>query len=152
MTPYGAPASAAMASRPADQGTEAESHYEDDQSASSPSQSQGPEFSDQPLRSIPTFVEDKGEHGPAGTGEDENNGSAASRATTGPSPGLVDKIMQKLGLNSLILMNMFKSVAPLSPAGVQPLLERVVRVPARRPELTSTLFYFVGHPLRRSSP
>lgn len=102
-----------MAARSAEQRPRAESHSEDDDSASSSqSQSSGPRYG--PLQSIPTVVEDKNDGGAAATDEGEDNtnanGKADSGATTGPSPGLVAKIMQKLGLNPLILLNMFKSV------------------------------------------
>lgn len=134
-----------MASPPVDRGPQAEGHSEDDTTTSSPSQSQGPEPSEGLLRSIPTFVEGKCEDGPAttGDGDGEGNGNAASHAATAPSsPGFIDKIMQKLGLNSLILMNMFKCV---------PNALRVSDVDQSY-QLTSAVFCFLGHPLRRPSP
>lgn len=88
----------------------------DDQHAHSPFQSQGSDPFDGPLRSIPTFVpEDKDEHGASGHAAGRNGDASGAKAS--PSAGFLDKTMQKLGLNPLILMNMFKSVprAPLLP-------------------------------------
>lgn len=98
---------------PADQEARAGDHYHDDDPyAHSPFQSQGPDPADGPLRSIPTFVpEDKDEHGASGHAAGSNGDSPG--ATASPPPGFLDKTMQKLGLNPLILMNMFKYV--LSP-------------------------------------
>lgn len=128
-----------MASLPLDQSPRPEGHYEDDQTAFSTSQSQAPEPAHGNLQSIPTFVEGKAEDGPAGTREDESNGSPASRAPKAPSPGFVDKIMQRLGLNSLILMNMFKSV-PHAPSCSQCALEtNLGRVLLRRASVAPTI-------------
>ena len=55
-----------------------------------------------PLRNAPTFKED------IAAGRDEDDGAAAAEKPK--SPGLVAKVMEKLGLNSFLLKCMFKSV------------------------------------------
>ena len=89
--------------------------------SASPSQD-GPDPLEGPLRNTETFVlEDNGNHGAEGRGDTAPPAKAAS------SPGAVTKIMQKLGLNSIILMNMFKSVS---------LCLFCIVVPSRELELT----------------
>ncbi|CAN8096925.1 unnamed protein product [Discula destructiva] len=76
------------------------------QHAAAAASSQEAEPSEGPLRNAPTF-NGKG----YGGGEARDTPAAAKAA---PSPGFVDKIMQKLGLNNIILMSIFKaSVAPV---------------------------------------
>lgn len=73
--------------------------------ASSTTQSQDPESPEGLLRNAPTYpLEEKGNL------EEENDKAATNSA--GPRPGLLERIMQKLGLNPIILMSMFKSVSP----------------------------------------
>lgn len=86
---------------------QAERHSQDRQHASSASESQDSDAPDGPLRTATTFgLEDEAAPGQG------KNGAAAAKAA--PSPGLLEKFMQKLGLNPIILMSMFKSV--LSPS------------------------------------
>lgn len=72
---------------------------------SSESQSQIQDSPEELLRNAPTFpLEEKA------TPEDGAGKDASTSA--GPSPGFLEKTMQKLGLNPIILMSMFKSVSP----------------------------------------
>lgn len=73
--------------------------------SSTTSHSQDPEPPEDPLRNAPTFVLEEKRIPEDGAAKDASN-------SAGPSPGFLEKIMQKLGLNSIILMNMFKSVFP----------------------------------------
>lgn len=86
------------------------------------------------LRNAPTFVEEEksGTGVPITEGEDGSDHEAAS-----PQPGLVDKIMTKLGLNPIILMSMFKaSLAPV-------IAISMFQAPAIQ-TLLSTLGYLTG--------
>lgn len=70
-----------------------------------PSTPPSPSPSQDPLRNAPTFaLEDK-------DSSDKGKDTQASN-DAGPGPRLAEKMMQKLGLNPIILMNMFKSVPP----------------------------------------
>lgn len=77
------------------------------QSDSQP-QSQSLGSSDGPLRHITTFKFEDGEKSSGENAKKDTTGNSAEKK--GPSPGLVDKIMTKLGLTPIMLMCMFKSV------------------------------------------
>lgn len=70
--------------------------------SSSPPQHEDPENG---LRNQPTVILDDS-HGAE---------KAEDNATAAPSQGFLAKVTQKLGLNSIMLMSMFKSVSPVPP-------------------------------------
>lgn len=74
---------------------------------SSTFQSQDTESPEAVLRNAPTFPLEEN------SSRDEKKDTAAS-SNAGPGPSFLEKMMQKLGLNSIILMSMFKSVFPVS--------------------------------------
>lgn len=91
------------------------------QNGTESSQSQGLDPGEDPLRNAPTFKDelapDREEEAP-----EENP----------KSPGFVEKTMQKLGLNDVLLKSMFKSVShscPPGPSSKEPMLTIAPRFP-----------------------
>lgn len=72
----------------------------------------GPE--DDVLRNAPTFVEDEKNDTTNKPTTARGGGEEGTTTTATPKPGIVEKIMTKLGLNPIMLMSMFKSVVPTS--------------------------------------
>lgn len=104
----------------ANEAAQAERHSQEDHyvssssssssSSASQSQSQGSDSDapDGPLRTATTFrLEDDA------APEQDKDGTGPEKVA--PSPGLLEKIMQKLGLNPIMLMSMFKCVSPFPP-------------------------------------
>lgn len=84
------------------------------------------------LRNAPTFVEDSKNGAAVPTTESDAHGAAAA-----PQPGLLAKIMTKLGLTPIMLKSMFKaSIAPVISLAI-------FQAPAVR-DLLSTLGYLTG--------
>lgn len=89
----------------------AQAARDDDQDASLPSSpSQGEINPEDVLRNAPTFVQSEKDDGATPTMEGDN--LANPQDTPAPKPGVIEKIMAKLGLNPIMLMSMFKSVCP----------------------------------------
>lgn len=86
-----------------------EKSTQEEQNGSGSSQSLRPDQGVDILRNAPTFKDD------IATERKDNDGASAAAASTAEkpkSPGIIAKIMQKLGLNDVLLKSMFKSVPP----------------------------------------
>lgn len=84
------------------------------QNGTESSQSQGLDPGEDPLRNAPTFKDELAPDREEEVPEEKPK-----------SPGFVEKTMQKLGLNDVLLKSMFKSVSPSSlpvPSSIEPVL------------------------------